>query len=261
MNDHQDDIDRYLNRAMDEQEKRSFLLLLDRDPALRQEFANQEKLTELIGLAAMQEELQSIHTEMEAGSQSAPVRAPVKRMTGRWWLAAAAILILVVGRYFLAGTSDTPEKKLFATWYEPEPGTPTLMGAGQNDHGLMDAMVDYKTKDYRAAILKFGALLSAGAQSPMPSQADTVAFFYLASSYIGEGQSDSAYMMFGRLAGPGDHYSRLAQWYEALTCLSLGRREEARSLLLKIVSDPTHPYRQKAIKLDSALAGLPAKNK
>ncbi len=122
-------------------------------------------------------------------------------------------------------------------------------------------MVDYKTKDYRAAILKFGALLSAGAQSPIPSRADTVAFFYLASSYMAEGRPDSAYIMFGRLAGPGDHYSRLAQWYEALAFLSLERREEARSLLLKIISDPTHPYRQKAIKLDSALADLPVKNK
>jgi hypothetical protein len=261
MNNHQDDIDRYLNGAMDEQEKRSFLLLLDQDPARREEFAKQERLAELIGLAAMQEELQSIHTEMEAGTQSASARTPVKKILNRWWLAAAAISILVAGRYFLARTSDTPEKKLFATWYEPEPGTPTLMGAGQNDHGLMDAMVDYKTKEYQAAILKFGALLSAGAQSPMPSQVDTVAFFSLASSSLAEGQIDSAHTLFGRLGGPGDHYSRLAQWYEALTCLSLGRREEARSLLQKIIPDPTHPYRLKAIKLDSALAGLPVKNK
>jgi CHAT domain-containing protein len=263
MNDQQDDIDRYLNGAMDEQEKRSFLLLLDQDPALRQEFAKQEKLAELIGLAAMQEELQSIHTEMEAGSHGVTVHSPVKRIPGRWWLAAAAILLVVLGSDLLTKMSNPPGKKLFTAWYEPEPGLPTLMGAGQNDQGLMEAMVDYKTKDYPSAILRFRALLPyPRSQSPGLSHTDTVAFFYLASSYLADGRYDSSYRMFGKLAGPEDpgpedHYSRLAQWYEALNCLRLGRKKEADSLLLKISSDPIHPFREKAIKLAKELGSLP----
>jgi hypothetical protein len=260
MKDHQDDIDRYLHGTMKEQDQRSFLLLLDQDPVLREEFARQEKLADMIGLAAMQEELELIHAEMDTGSPDATAVSSPKRISRAWWLAAAAIMLLLAGRYFFASMSDKPEKKLFATWYQPEPGLPTLMGAGQNDHELMDAMVDYKTKDYTAAILKFGALLPARAQSPMLSAADTVALFYLASSYMAEGRLDSASLMFGRLAGPVDHYSRLAQWYEAMTCLGLGRKEEAESLLLKISSDPTHPYREKATKLATALGELPIKN-
>jgi tetratricopeptide (TPR) repeat protein len=261
MNDQQDDIDRYLNGAMDEQDKRSFLLLLDRDPALKQELAEQEKLAELIRLAALQEELRSIHAEMETGGHGSAASAPVKRIYSRWWLVAAGILLLVLGRYFFIGHSNRPEEKLFAAWYEPAPGLPTLMGAGQTGVGLMEAMVDYKTKDYPSAILAFRALLPyPGVQSPRPAHTDTVAFFYLASSYMAAGDYDSSYRMFGKLAGPEDQYSRLAQWYEALTCLRLGRREEASSFLLKIVSDPSHPSREKAIKLSKELEGLPAKN-
>jgi tetratricopeptide (TPR) repeat protein len=256
MKDHQDNIDRYLNGAMEEEDKRSFLLLLDGDPALRQEFDKQEKLAELIRLAAMQEELQSIHAEMEA----AP--APVKRISDRWWwLAAAAILLFVIGRNLYIGSAHRPEEKLYAAWYDPEPGLPTLMGAGQNDNGLMEAMVDYKTRDYSSAIPRFRALLSnPGTPSPGTSHTDTVTFFYLASSYMAAGNYDSAYLIFGKLTAAGDHYGQLAQWYEALTCLRLGKREEAVSFLQKIASDPTHPYREKAIKLRKALEGLPPKN-
>src|SRR5450432_988727 len=118
MNDQQDDIDRYLNGAMDEQDKRTFLLLLDGDPALKQELAEQEKLAELIRLAALQEELRSIHAEMEAGAHSSAANSLVKRIPGRWWLAAAAILLLVLGRYFFIGYSNPPEEKLFTAWYE-----------------------------------------------------------------------------------------------------------------------------------------------
>lgn len=260
MNDQQDDIDRYLSGKMEEQEKLAFLLLLDNEPALRQETAKQEKLAELIRLAAFQEELQSIHAEMEAGEHRGTPGTPLKRIS-RWWLAAAAILLLILGRYFLILYSNPPGEKLFAAWYETEPGLPTMMGAGQNDVGLMEAMVDYKTRDYPSAILKFRALLPyPRAQSPGLSHTDTVAFFYLASSYMAAGRYDSSYRMFGKLAGPEDHYSRLAQWYEALTCLRLGRREEASSFLLKITSDPAHPCHEKAIKLSKELEELPAKN-
>src|SRR5450631_273006 len=235
MNDQQDDIDRYLNGAMDEQDKQAFLLLLDRDPALKRELAEQEKLAELIRLAALQEELRSIHAEMEAGMPGSAAIAPKKRISGRWWLAAAAILLLVLGRYFFTGHSNPPEEKLFTAWYEPAHGLPTLMGAGQDDVGLMEAMVDYKTKDYPSAILRFRALLpNPPKQSPGLSHTDTVAFFYLASSYLAAGNYDSSYRMFARLVGGEDNYGHLAQWYQALTCLRLGRRAEASSFLLRI---------------------------
>ncbi len=260
MTSHEEDIDRYLNGTMAEKEKQSFLRRLEEDAVFRQEFAREEKLVDMVRLAAMQEQLDSIHIEMEAAdAHSAPTASPpdttpagkgrvVKKIAGRWWLAAAAVILLLVsGDYFFTSSSRSPEKKIFAAWYAPEPGLPTTMGAGQKDGRLMEAMVDYKTKEYPSAIGKFRALMT-------PS--DTVALFYLASSYLGAGQYDSSYLIFRKLAGPGDHYRQHARWYEALNCLVLGKTGEAQSILKEISEDPAHPFREKAGRLSKELEAL-----
>ena len=123
----------------------------------------------------------------------------------------------------------------------------------------MEAMVDYKTKDYPSAILKFRALL------PYPHDSNLQAFpsgyggLFLPGFFLYDGRSDTI-ARTGCSAGssvPEGLYPRLAQWYEALTCLRLGRRAEADSFLVKIASDPTHPYREKAMKLAKELEELP----
>jgi hypothetical protein len=260
MTSHEEDIDRYLNETMEEKEKQSFLRRLEEDAELRQELKRAEQLVDMVRIAAMQEQLDLIHREMamsdeqgdlvalpSAAAPGAKGRA-VKNIGARWWLAAAAvILVLLSGEYFFASSSRSPERKIFAAWYEPEPGLPTTMGAGPGDSRLMEAMVDYKTKEYRSAIVKFRALLT-------PS--DTVVQFYLASSYLGAGQYDSSRLIFGKLAGHEDHYSRQAQWYEALSSLALGKREEAQSILKQISEDSAHPMQERAGRLYKKL-GVP----
>ena len=90
---------------MEEKDRETFpsAASIKRPSALREEFDKQEKLAELIRLAALQEELQSIHAEMEkAGGHSGNARALVKRISGRWWwLAAAGDLASGVGPLFL----------------------------------------------------------------------------------------------------------------------------------------------------------------
>ncbi|MDR3712107.1 MAG: hypothetical protein P4L51_04780 [Puia sp.] len=273
MNNQEEYIDQYLNGTMSEEEKQSFLRRLEEDAAFRQEFVRQEKLADMVRLAALQEQLESIHLEMESGdghtgltdsgaadnrlTDNPPdalpsgMRSAIKKISAGWWLAAAAVILLVVlGDYLLTRYSRPPEEKIFAAWYAPAPGLPTTMGAGQNDIRLMDAMVDYKTKEYSSAAGKFKALLP-----------DTVAVFYLASSYMGAGQYDSAYLFFRRLAGTHptgwpDHYTGMAQWYEALSCLRLKKVTEARSILQAISGITDHPYREKALKLSKELPAL-----
>jgi hypothetical protein len=260
MTSHEEDIDRYLNGTMEEKEKESFLRRLEEDAEFRQEYIRVEQLVGMVRLAAMQEHLDLIHSEMEASdAQGIPMAlppaatplersAPLKKIAGRWWLAAAAVILLLVSaEYIFTSSSRSSGMKIFAAWYEPQPGLPTTMGAGQKDSRLMEAMVDYKTKEYRSAIVKFRALLT-------PS--DTVALFYLASSYLGAGQYDSSCRIFGQLAGRGNLYSRQAQWYEALSFLALGKKAEAQAILKQISEDSAHPMQEKAGRTYEELRGL-----
>src|SRR5690606_13831875 len=77
----------------------------------------------------------------------------------RWlkWAAAASVAgILLWSSYFFF--ANTPSEKLFAQYYQPDPGLPTLMGISDN-YVFENAMVSYKTGDYKKAIVDWQQLL------------------------------------------------------------------------------------------------------
>lgn len=211
-------ISRYLHGELDTEERKAFEERLAADGELRQKVEEVEALAIGVREVNLADRLHEWHGEAaDTGGGKAQVR-PLYR---RWWVVAvaAAVLLVTAGVWFLEW-GQPMEKKLFARYYKPDPGLPTLMGVSDN-YTFENAMVDYKTGDYQKAIAVWQQLLKENPAS------DTLNYF-IGSAYLAEAEADSAAAYFDKVvAVPGSAFLSDAHWYKALTLLREGKKEEA----------------------------------
>lgn len=78
----------------------------------------------------------------------------------KWGIAACLTAAIIIGG--LLFYSRSPEEKLFAAYYKPDPGLPTLMGVSDR-YEFENAMLSYKTGD---GSCRFGCCLPESGGSP-----------------------------------------------------------------------------------------------
>lgn len=209
----------YLSGKMTPAEQSAFKARLDAEPAL------QEARVLITGMkeAMLTEKLDSFHkTATEKTPSITPSVMPVKKMRTYWLAAAATIIIIAVSAVFFFRTNDNSE--LVAAYFEPDPGLPTTMDASDN-YAFNRGMVDYKTREYAAAIAAWRPLLAANSTN------DTLQYFS-GISFLALDKADSA-ELFLRPVWDNDTSSFFvnAGWYLSLSLLKQGKRAEARTLL------------------------------
>ena len=114
---------------------------------------------------ALKEKLDDFHKELVESPSNKT--APVKFMHFRK-IAVAAILVIALGSLWFL--SDNANEKLYAKYFTPDPGLPTMMSETKNFE-FYDAMVNYKQGEYTKAIEKWQPLLD---NSP---KSDTLNYF------------------------------------------------------------------------------------
>lgn len=231
----------YLNDALDANERSAFEVRLREDLLFRQKVNEVRAL--LIGVreANLAEQLDSFHAGLQESTREATNRKPLWRNIT--WLAAAAILLFAAIGFWFFWPGQPPEKQLFSQYYKGDPGLPTLMGTSDN-YAFEEAMVDYKTGDFRKALEKWRPLL---AESP---ENDTLNYF-IGVAYLADNRPDSAVVFLNEVVNmPASVFRSDAYWYKALALLKQGKRTDA----LEVLSHTEHHAKD---SLSHAITALP----
>ncbi len=175
----QETFERYLMDNMNKEETDGFINKLEADADFKKAFQDFKQMFLVVEEEALREELNIFHKDV-------PQLDSTHKKTNktRFYLIAASITIFVFIGGSLFFNKQTPTDKLFATYFSPDPGLPTVMG-NSNNYKFYEAMVDYKQANYKTAIEKWEPLLLEKPKN------DTLNYF-LGSAYLAEANFDKA---------------------------------------------------------------------
>jgi len=152
-----------------------------------------------------------------------------------WLVAASCIALLGLGYWWLMG-SESKYDKMYAAYYQPDPGLPTTMSVA-NNYQFDKGMVAYKAGDYREA-----ADIWLGLSQSMPGN-DSL-FYFLGVAELALQHRDKALSYLKALADdPQKPYSKEACWYTGLLLLKEGKTEEATAFIRR----SQHPESKKLL--------------
>ncbi|HMR82351.1 MAG TPA: tetratricopeptide repeat protein [Niabella sp.] len=210
-------IEQYLHRQLPAAELLSFEQRLSADADWRQKVEAVRLMMVGIQEAVLQDKLDQFHNEINPATLKA---VSLQKSSWKKWMAAAAVLIIVVAGLLYFNTRPT----LFDAYYTPDEGLPTYMGVADN-YEFDRAMVEYKTGDYQKAITTWQQLLKDNPGN------DTLSYF-IGSAFLADKDTRQAKAYFDKTIGvPGSAFLQHAKWYKALILLKEGNREEAANLL------------------------------
>lgn len=216
-------IDQYLAGQLTNQEKLAFEEQLSGNEAWKIKFNEVKLLSVGIQESSLREQLNDFHNHTMASKIIAPVKKMswVKRLT-----AAASILFFISLLSWLFFFKPSAEEKIFASFFQPDPGLSTAMGVSDN-YDFDRAMVDYKTKNYNAAIQSWSKLLETNAGN------DTLHYF-IGAAQIANKNETAAITHFDKvLQNTGSVFISEALWYKALALIKQGKKQEAIPLIEK----------------------------
>lgn len=212
-------IEQFISRQMTAEENAAFTKQLSADLALQQKLETVKLL--LIGIqeAELEKKLDDFHHDLLRLKKNR-IQSYTKTFAVKKWLIAASVIIIVGLGSLLLLNQDTKEEKLFAAYYEREPGLISPMGA--SDNYLFDrAMVDYKVGDYDAALLSWEKLLT------LKPENDTLNYF-IASTFLLKEKEEKAIHHFKKVIdNENSRFRNDALWYTGLALLKLNRKTEA----------------------------------
>jgi len=229
-------IDNYLNNKLTATELAAFRRRMDADKLWREKVSQVQLISLGIQESLLADRLNDFHKELKPQEEKKTHRTISFHWGKRWAIAASALLVIGTLSWILF-FKKTDNQQLFASYYQPDPGLPTLMGV--SDHYEFDkAMVDYKTGDYEKALIAWKTLLKENEQN------DTLNYF-IASAYLAYKNPEMAFPYFDKvIRNPNSVFYNDAQWYKALALLDEGKKEEAVQLLQKT----EHPEKETLLR-------------
>lgn len=117
--------------------------------------------------AVIGEKMDLFHADLAEQNEPTPIRSI--RPLWFWGVAASLFLVMTACIWWIIG-QESPEEKLYQTYFNADPGLVTSMASGGN-YEFDRAMVDYKDKNYANAIARWEMLLDEKPQN------DTLNYF------------------------------------------------------------------------------------
>ncbi len=216
----QETFERYLLDQMDDRERSRFLKNLEQDPNLMHQFEEFKALFHTVEELALQEHLDSYHSEMETS-----IEKTTGDRTFPFYKIAAVVTVMVALGLWILYQKD-PNEKLYQEYFTADPGLPTVMGNSGN-YAFYEAMVDYKQGHYKTAITKWEQ------QWAEKKDNDTLNYF-LGSAYLADGESTKAIPYFDRVLGSKQtSFKNEAAFYQGLAHIKNGDPQAALKSLEK----------------------------
>ncbi|MEL6918483.1 MAG: tetratricopeptide repeat protein [Bacteroidota bacterium] len=204
--------ERFLMNQMHPKEATVLKNELEGNPKLKKQFEDFKALFLAIEEEGLRKVLDDFHNTL-------PSENPSEKKYFHFYRIAAGIAILMaLGLWFF--NRQSPNERLFNTYFTPDPGLPTVMGT-QNNFAFYDAMVDYKQGNYDTAIKKWDKLLLAKPNN------DTLNYF-LGVANMAKGDIDPAlYFLQETLKDEQSKLRKDALYYLALAQLKNDDLEKA----------------------------------
>lgn len=175
-----ENIERYLNNTMSQQERDAFEKLIHENEDLKAQFEEVKTIILGIETQTLKEQLNDFHSDLES-HETVKQNTKVRRLSFQK-IAIAASIIIALGLFWIF--AETPNQKLYADFFVPDPGLPTTMSS-TNNYTFFDAMVNYKQGDYKTAIEKWKVLEKKSASN------DTLTYF-LGVANLANGHTENA---------------------------------------------------------------------
>lgn len=228
-------IERYYNNAMGQQERLAFEKQLSKNAELKAQVDDIKTVLLGIETQALKEQLDVFHSDLESKETVKP-EAKVRRLSFQK-IAVAAGIIIALGVFWFF--TETPNEKLYAEFFVPDPGLPTTMSTTDN-YMFFDAMVNYKQGDYKTAIRKWKDLESTSVNN------DTLTYF-LGVAHLAKGNTEEAISYLEKSKSFNESvFKNDAQYYlglaylkgdqvgKAISVLKLSTTENSQKLLDKL---------------------------
>lgn len=222
-------IERYCLKQLNEDQLAEFDKRINEDAAFNDKVQELTAVFNGIGQAEKYKLMEGWHSSIK----SQPGRLqPGRIIKHRSWMVAAAVLICFVATWLIFFTKTT-EERLFTKYYNPDSGLITAMST--TDQFVFDnAMVEYKSGNYREAIVAWQQLLKHRPGS------DTLHYF-MGSAYLALNELAPATLNLKRVIQlPNSPFIKEAHWYLGLAALQSGNKKEAIENIIK--SD--HPRKE-----------------
>lgn len=171
-------IEHYLLGNMMEQELIDFENKLEKEQLLQKQVKALRLLINSVEKQSFLNKLDEFHSVINPQIKSKKNRK--LNLYLKFAIAASIALLIGFSGYWFTNANQ----RLYAKYFKPDPGLPTVMSATAN-YDFYDAMVNYKRGDYKTAIKKWEKLVN---QKP---QNDTLNYF-LGVAYLAEKNQDKA---------------------------------------------------------------------
>lgn len=226
----------YLDQQLPPAEREALEKAMAEDPKLAEEVKYYQEL--LLGLGG----LELTHFQTKLGSWEAKQR---KSRPGRLWsgpalIAASIALMLLIGAYVWWQSQDQPDAPaLFASYFTPYENVLTQRDP-QGDSLLQLGLDAYDAQQYERAQSLLETYFAAAPQRKGEQ-------LYLGICYLINKQYPPALIRFEQ-ARQDPLYREQARWYEALTLLRMGKRDAAKTTLIRITQVEGPHFQQAAAR-------------
>ena len=228
-------LESYILDRMDHDEKLSFEAELQSDPVLMEKYIEIRQLLEGIEEAELREKLDQFHKEIEANKKKGRTKK-LFLFSSPFVVAASILIVVIISVYLLVRPGAN--QRLYAAFYEPDPGLVTAMSSSNSEYEFDRGMVDFKTGNYKTAIERWQPLLKDRQGS------DTLNYF-IGSAYLALNEADMAIPKLEIVSqNPGSMFLDDANWYLALAYIQKGQIQKAAKALKKT----NHPRKDKLLR-------------
>lgn len=222
-------IEQFIFQHMNVEETAAFTKKLSSDLALQHKLETIKLLLVGIQEAELEHKLDEFHDGLHLLKKNR-IQPPTKSFSIKKWLVAASVLVIVGLCSLLFLNHETKEEKIFAAYFQPDPGLISAMGTSDNylfDH----AMVDYKVGNYDSALKTWESLLASKPEN------DTLNYF-IGSAYLIEAKEEIAIAHFNKvIANENSFFRNDALWYTGLALLKSNKKTEALVFIEKTEHD------------------------
>jgi tetratricopeptide (TPR) repeat protein len=221
---------KYFEGTLSDKEKAEFDLLLEKDEDFRESLAFEEDVRHVV----RDRERNLLKQKLQGYEEGLP---KTEKRDKSFWnplrIAASVAVLLAFGGYFYFTGSAVSTEDLYAENYEKYPNTVYSITRGDETDNTAErrAFEAYEQNDFNRAVSYFEALRTDGNPGYVS--------FYLAQSYLANGDSQLALNEFNTIIEAGTTFKTEALWYAALCYLKMEKPNEANSLLQELIEEGT----------------------
>lgn len=218
-------IERYLEGAMEEADKKAFEDRLSKDSdfnTLLDEYAVLIAGVKFAARDKMHTQFKNIEKEIAEETKVVQLKPSTNRL---FYYAAASIVLLFTVFYVIRSTIQPSPVELANEYFMPYPATVgAISRSDEKSNDLTSkAMSMYESGDYSESIVLLKELAS--------MDNNEINQFYLANAFQAHGQSDQAQSIYQSILATGEIFKEQATWNLALCYLDQGDKNKAVQLL------------------------------